>query len=201
MEAPLFVISGGDPLQRDDLNELVYHAAALGLHPAITASATPLVTKERIRQLKEVGLAQWAFSLDGSNASIHDRFRGRKGCFDLTMQRIQWLHEAEVPVQINTTLTRHNLSDLPNLYDLVQRLAVVRWEVFTLVPMGRARSSDQLTPQEHEAVMRWLTERVLRTRHLWSRWQSIAHVGWKWLPFHFVVRGSFSKWFLAPFDG
>ncbi len=81
----------------------------------MTPSATPNVTKEAIEKAKEVGLSRWAFSLDGHNAKIHDHFRGTEGSFDLTMERINYLHELEIPIQINTTISRYNLDYLEEM--------------------------------------------------------------------------------------
>ncbi|MDI3299319.1 MAG: TIGR04053 family radical SAM/SPASM domain-containing protein [Bacillota bacterium] len=159
LERPLFVLSGGDPMMREDLEEIVREAARRKLSVAVTASATPRVTRERIRALAEAGLTQWAFSLDGPTPEVHDRFRGVPGTFALTLERIAWLREMGLPVQVNTVVTRHNLELLPAMAELVRRLGAVRWEVFTLIPVGRAAEGvEQVTPEEHERVMAWLAE-------------------------------------------
>ncbi|MDI3316291.1 MAG: TIGR04053 family radical SAM/SPASM domain-containing protein [Bacillota bacterium] len=159
LERPLFVLSGGDPMMREDLEQIVRRARERKLGVAVTASATPRVTRQRIRALAAAGLQQWAFSLDGPTAEVHDRFRGVPGTFDLTLERIGWLREEGLPVQINTVVTRHNLDLLPAMAELVRQLGAVRWEVFTLIPVGRAVSGvEQLTPEEHERVMAWLVD-------------------------------------------
>lgn len=88
MDQPLLVFTGGDPLMRPDVYDIAKYAIDKGLRVSMTPSATPNVTKEAIRKAKEVGLARWAFSLDGPNAQIHDHFRGTPGSFDLTMKAI-----------------------------------------------------------------------------------------------------------------
>ncbi|MBX5464803.1 MAG: TIGR04053 family radical SAM/SPASM domain-containing protein [Clostridia bacterium] len=159
LERPLFVLSGGDPMMRDDLEQIVAEAARRRLSVAVTASATPRVTRERIRALADAGLTQWAFSLDGPTAEVHDRFRGVPGTFELTLERIAWLREMGLPVQVNTVVTRHNLDLLPAMAELVRRLGAVRWEVFTLIPVGRAVDGvEQVSPEEHERVMAWLVD-------------------------------------------
>ncbi len=79
MEYPVFVLTGGDPMGREDLVEIVLRARQAGLHPSITLSAIPKVTFSIIQALKESGLGNWAFRLDGSSPAIHDRFRGIPG--------------------------------------------------------------------------------------------------------------------------
>ncbi|WP_394235467.1 TIGR04053 family radical SAM/SPASM domain-containing protein [Niallia oryzisoli] len=156
MNNPMLVFTGGDPLMREDVFEIASYAVQKGVRVSMTPSATPNVTKEAIQKAKEVGLSRWAFSLDGHNAEIHDHFRGTAGSFDLTMERIQYLHELEIPIQINTTISRYNLDYLEEMADLVEKLGCVLWSVFFLVPTGRGLEKDMITPVEHEKVFTWL---------------------------------------------
>ncbi|GAX91406.1 TIGR04053 family radical SAM/SPASM domain-containing protein [Effusibacillus lacus] len=153
---PVVVFTGGDPLMRPDLFELIKYGVGKGLKMSMTPSATPHVTKEAMRKAKEAGLSRWAFSIDGSNAEIHDAFRGVAGSFDLTMRSIEYLHELGLPIQINTTVSRYNLNDLDNLAALMKELKCVLWSVFFLVPTGRGKTNDMITPEEHEQVFNWL---------------------------------------------
>ncbi len=156
MQYPLFVLTGGDPMERDDLVEIVRQARAKGLRPSITPSATPKVTFDMMQDLKAAGLENWAFSIDGSCPAIHDRFRGITGVFVLTMEKITFLRQLDIPLQINTTVSRHNVDDLPRIAQLMRQLQIFRWSVFFLVPTGRARIQDLLTASEQEAVLHWL---------------------------------------------
>jgi MoaA/NifB/PqqE/SkfB family radical SAM enzyme len=156
MDTPLLVFTGGDPLMREDLYDLAEYAIKKGLRLSMTPSATPRVTKEAIQKAKEIGLSRWALSLDGSTAEIHDRFRGTSGSYDLTMRAIAYLHELEIPLQINTTVSRYNLHDLENMLELVKKLDVVLWSLFFLVPTGRGSARDMITPVQHEEVFEWL---------------------------------------------
>ncbi|BCJ85188.1 TIGR04053 family radical SAM/SPASM domain-containing protein [Effusibacillus dendaii] len=155
---PVVVFTGGDPLMRHDLYELIQYGVKLGLKISMTPSATRHVTKDAMRRAKEAGLSRWAFSLDGSTAEIHDAFRGVSGSFDRTIESIKYLHELELPIQINTTVSRYNLDDLQNLADLMRELQVVLWSVFFLVPTGRGKASDMISPEQHEQVFHWLYE-------------------------------------------
>lgn len=157
MDNPLFVFTGGDPLMRPDLFELAkYSIEEKGLPVSMTPSATPKVTRHAIQKAKEVGLSRWAFSLDGSCAEIHDHFRGTKGSYNRTMKGIEFLKEAEIPIQVNTTISKYNLHDLEAIAEKVKEMGAVLWSTFFLVPTGRGMQKDMVSPEEHEEVMKWL---------------------------------------------
>ena len=157
MDQPLFVFTGGDPLMRPDLFDLARYAIEeKGISVSMTPSATPKVTRAAIVKAKEVGLSRWAFSLDGSCAEIHDHFRGTRGSYDLTMRGIEHLKELQIPIQINTTVSKYNLHDLAATAEKVKEMGAVLWSVFFLVPTGRGMEKDMISPEQHEDVMRWL---------------------------------------------
>ncbi|WP_106498026.1 TIGR04053 family radical SAM/SPASM domain-containing protein [Lentibacillus sp. Marseille-P4043] len=156
MNNPMLVFTGGDPLERPDVFEIAEYAVKKGVRVSMTPSATPSVTKEAMRKAKDVGLARWAFSIDGHCAEVHDHFRGTSGSFDLTMNAIRYLHELEMPLQINTVISRYNVDYLDKLAEMVERLGCVLWSVFFLVPTGRGKESDMISPAEHERTLRWL---------------------------------------------
>lgn len=156
MNNPMLVFTGGDPLMREDVFEIAKYAVEKGVRVSMTPSATPNVTKEAIKKAKEVGLARWAFSIDGPKSEVHDHFRGTTGSFDLTMERIKYLHELEIPIQINTVISRYNINYLDEMAQMVEELGCVLWSVFFLVPTGRGQVSDMISPAEHEKVFRWL---------------------------------------------
>jgi len=156
MNNPMLVFSGGDCMMREDLIELADYAVKKGMRVSMTPSATENVTKEKMKQAKEVGLARWAFSLDGPNAEIHDQFRGIPGSFDLTLEKVAYLRELKMPLQINTVISRYNYDHLEEIAKLMEELEVVMWYIFLLVPTGRGQADDCLTPAEHEKVFQWL---------------------------------------------
>lgn len=156
MNNPMLVFTGGDPLMREDVFDIAAYAVGKGVRVSMTPSATPNVTKEAIEKAKDVGLSRWAFSLDGPTAEIHDHFRGTAGSFDLTMERIKYLHELEIPIQINTVISRYNYDYLDEMAKLIEELDCVLWSVFFLVPTGRGQEKDMITPAEHEKVFIWL---------------------------------------------
>ena len=152
MHVPIFVFTGGDPLKRKDVFELIRYAADKGVQVAVTPSATPLLTREAMFKLKDAGLVRLGISLDGSTPEIHDAFRGLPGAWARTIQAIEWAKEAGIPVQVHSTISRHNVHDLDNLCSLFEKLAIVMWNVFFLVPVGRGQLGDLLSGEEFENV-------------------------------------------------
>jgi radical SAM protein len=152
MHIPIFVFTGGDPLKRADVFELISYAAGKGVQVALTPSATPLLTRESIFKLKEAGLVRLGISLDGSTPEIHDAFRGLPGAWARTIQAIEWANEAGIPIQVHSTISRHNVHDLDNLCALFEKLAIVMWNVFFLVPVGRGQLGDLLSGEDFEQV-------------------------------------------------
>lgn len=156
MENPLLVFTGGDPLERPDVFDIAEYAIKKGVRVSMTPSATPNVTKEAMQKAKDIGLARWAFSIDGHSAEVHDHFRGTTGSFDLTIKAIEYLNELGMPLQINTVISRYNYEYLDELAEMVEKLNCVLWSVFFLVPTGRGKETDMISPAEHEKVFRWL---------------------------------------------
>lgn len=153
---PVFVLTGGDPFQRPDLLDLVRHGARLGLPVAVSPSGTPTLTAGRLADLREAGARAISLSLDGSTAEIHDRFRGVPGVFGWTLDAWQAARELGLKVQINTTVTGHNLADLADIAALVSRLGAVSWSAFALVPTGRGALLPALTARQAEDVLNFV---------------------------------------------
>jgi AdoMet-dependent heme synthase len=158
MQVPVFVLTGGDPLKRPDIFDLVHYATQKGVRISLTPSATPLLTREAIEKLKNAGLARLAISLDGPTAEIHDAFRKVPGSFKWTLDAVRWAHELHLPAQINTTITRHNLQYLDQVIELMEQLDIVLWSVFFLVPTGRGSDIDLISAEEFEYVFAKLYE-------------------------------------------
>ena len=148
----LFVFTGGDALKRDDIFELTEYGAKLGLRMAMTPTVSPRVTPETLRRLKEAGLARISVSTDGSTPAIHDAIRGVPGCWDWAIRIMREAKEVGLSTQVNTTVSNWNLGDFDNLYQLMTTLGIVFWEVFFLVPTGRARPEDVPTPGQWEGI-------------------------------------------------
>jgi radical SAM protein len=152
MDVPIFIFTGGDPLKRPDLYDLIRYGAEKNVKIAVTPSATPLLTRDAIFKMKEAGVVRLGISLDGSCPEIHDVFRGLPGAWARTIQAIEWAGEAGLPIQVHSTISRHNAHDLDNLCALFEKLAIVMWNVFFLVPVGRGQLNDLLSGEEFENV-------------------------------------------------
>lgn len=148
----ILIFSGGDPLQRDDLDDLIRYAKSRGLRVGTIPAATERLTRERVQRLKDAGLDQMAMSLDGPTAEIHDGFRGVPGSFEKTMAGARFAHAAGLPLQINTTFAAWNIDRFDDMAKLVQDLDVVFWEIFFLVPIGRGTELQALRAEQYEAV-------------------------------------------------
>jgi radical SAM protein len=159
---PMLVLTGGDPLKRADLFELVEHAAWLGLDVSITPSATPLVTAQAIRRLRDAGISRMAISIDGADAAAHDAVRGVPGSFQRSLEILADVRAAGIPTQVNTTLTPQNVGQIDAMAKLMASLEIDLWSVFFLVPVGRAASAPRLTAQECEAAFERLWHHAQR---------------------------------------
>jgi len=148
----IFVFSGGDAMKRPDIVELVAYGRELGLRMAITPATTPLTSRDKLEELKAAGLARLAVSLDGSHPGIHDEFRRVAGSFEHGIRILRTSQELGLSTQVNTVVARHNLDDFDNLCALMRELGIVFWEVFFLVPMGRAKPEDVASAEEFERV-------------------------------------------------
>jgi len=153
---PILVVTGGDPLMRRDLYDLLAYAVSLGLRTSLTPSATALANLKNLRKVKDTGVLRLAVSLDGPTAEVHDAFRGFRGTFDRTMGILRDAREAGLALQINTTVSRYNLPVLDQMPEIVSNCGAVQWSVFFLVPTGRGRLDDMISAQEHERVFNWL---------------------------------------------
>lgn len=154
----LVVLSGGDPLYRPDTIELIEHGIDQGLSMTLTPSGTTSLTRESVHELAATGLRRMAVSIDGGSAETHDAFRKEDGSFEQTLKAARAAREADLPLQVNTTVCAETVEDLPAVRDLVEELGVVLWSVFFLVPVGRGRILDPISPEYAERVMEWLVD-------------------------------------------
>ncbi len=159
LQPKVFVITGGDPLKRDDVYDMIAYAKSIGLEPSVTPSATPLLTPETIRKMKDHGVTRLAISLDHYKREDHDDFRRVPGSFDLTIRAIEAARDNNIPVQINSTVSKKTAADMPKLAALLAQYPnIVMWSVFFLVPTGRAKTADMIEPEEVESLFADLYE-------------------------------------------
>lgn len=156
---PVIILTGGDPMMRPDIWEIAEHGKRIGLRMVMSPNGT-LITRENAKIMKEVGIMRVSISLDGSSPEIHDSFRRVNGAFEGALRGIEYLKEAGIGFQINTTVTKHNVDDLENMLKLVQRIGAEAWHVFLLVPTGRAENmkEEEIAPEQYEETLNWLYE-------------------------------------------
>lgn len=153
---PIFVLTGGDPLMRDDIYKIVEYATNKGLRVAVSPSATGRLRAEALQGLSRAGCKRISLSIDAATEEEHDRFRGVKGSFKRTIDGAHWAREAGLELQINTTISRFNHETIWDLIPTLESLDVALWSLFFIVPTGRAKIEDVLSAQETEEVFRRL---------------------------------------------
>jgi AdoMet-dependent heme synthase len=153
---PLVVFTGGDPLKRLDLFDLIRHSVGLGLRTNVTPSATPLLTASAIDKFKRCGVTRMAISVDGPDAETHDSFRGVPGTFDRAMFALSHARDIALDTQFQTTVTRRNMNKLGQIAERVYEARSRMWSLFFLVVTGRALAEDDLTAEEYEKVFEFM---------------------------------------------
>jgi radical SAM protein len=159
---PALVLTGGDPLKRADIYDLIAYAVRRRLEVAITPSATPLVTREALARLRDAGIARMAISLDGADAATHDAIRGVAGSYHRTREIMAEARSLAIPLQVNTVLTPNNVDQIEPLADQLTEHGIVLWSLFFLVPVGRAAHAPRLNAEQCEAVFERLWQQSQR---------------------------------------
>jgi radical SAM protein with 4Fe4S-binding SPASM domain len=150
------IFTGGDPMMRRDLTDLIAYAAQKGLRCSLTPTATALPTKERLEQVRDAGIRRVALSLDAPRAEVHDEFRKVPGSWQRTIDILHRAQEVGLSVQVNTTVAKHNVDILPEMIPFIREVGAVQWSVFFLVPTGRAMIEQMISAEQHEQVFNWL---------------------------------------------
>jgi len=149
---PMLVFTGGDPLKRGDLFDLIRHAIRAGLQVALTPSATPLATREAFGRARDAGVRRLGISLDGVDAQTHDSFRGWEGSFARTLEMLANARDLQLAVQINTTITRRNFDQIDAMAELLRSQQIAMWSVFFLIPVGRGVEQERIAPAQYEVA-------------------------------------------------
>ncbi len=157
---PIIILTGGEPLLREDVFDIAGYASSKGLRVVLATNGT-LLTHDIARKLKEAGIQRISISIDGSNTRTHDTFRGELGAFDAALRGIEILKKEGISFQINTTITKRNLDEIPRIYDLALELKASALHIFLLVPTGRGEEIEQeeIPPHEYERVLNWFYDK------------------------------------------
>ena len=160
---PILVLSGGEPLYREDIFDLAAYANSLGMRVALATNGT-LVSEPVARRIVDSGVRRVSISLDGADAATHDAFRGIPGAFDAALRGFEHLRALGMSLQVNMTIARHNAHQLPAVLELARRIGADALHTFLLVPVGCgvAIASEQMVPAaEYEKILNWFYDRSL----------------------------------------
>ena len=156
---PIIILTGGEPMLREDIYEIAAHGTSLGL-PVVMAPCGMLVDDEAIGKMKDAGIRSISISIDGATSESHDAFRVVPGAFDGAMKGIEAARRGALSFQINTTVTQHNLEELKAIMKLSIDLGATIFNPFLLVPTGRGKdlADQELSPQQYEQALHWLAD-------------------------------------------
>ncbi|MHB8586457.1 MAG: TIGR04053 family radical SAM/SPASM domain-containing protein [Thermoplasmatota archaeon] len=154
--APRLVLTGGDPLERPDLLQLVRAAASRGIPVALAPAPSRRLNDRTLRDLKDAGAWGVALSIDFPDAAANDAFRRYPGALRIASTAIERARTMGLAAQVNTVAMRENLRDLPRLFSLVRSLGATAWEIIPIIPTGRAARFEPLQPLEMEALLHFL---------------------------------------------
>jgi len=157
---PHVVLTGGDPLERVDLFELIAAGQAEGLHISVSPSATPRLTSDVIARFKAAGVEAISLSIDGSTAARHDGIRQVPGTFERTLIAAERAREVGLMFQVNTLVSAETRPDMADIEALVRKTGAARWSLFFLVTVGRGSVLQPIDANETEELLVWLAERA-----------------------------------------
>ena len=158
---PILILSGGEPLFRKDLFPLAAYAVERGLLVALATNGT-LITPSVAEEIRAAGIRRVAISFDGADAETHDAFRGIPGAFEAAKRGLRNVQDAGVSTQINTTIARHNVHQLPDILAMALELGVDALHTFLLVPVGCGVNiaDEQMVPAaDYEKILHWFYDR------------------------------------------
>jgi len=163
----ILAFSGGEPLVRPDIFTLTKYAHKKGLYVALATNGT-LITSAKSQEMKDAGIQFVQISLDGANAETHDAFRGIQGAFNKTLEGIKNSVAKNFFVEISTTATRYNYTEVPAIIDLSEKLGANWFMAFNFVPTGRGKDviETDLTPQQREEMLKMLWHELKTRQHI-----------------------------------
>lgn len=156
----IMIFSGGEPLMRPDIFELIEYAAKVGLRPVIGSNGT-LITSEVAKKLKNAGAMGIGISLDSMSPEKHDRFRVYKGAWREATMGMKNCRDVDLPFQIHTTIMNWNQDEVEDLIDFAVAMGAVAHHFFFLVPTGRAINieKESLRAEQYENILSRILEK------------------------------------------
>ena len=161
---PIIILTGGEPLLREDIFDIASYGTKIGLRMVMAPNGT-LITPEVAIRLKESGIKRISVSLDGSTPQSHDDFRGLKNAFNDAIRGIEIAKAAGLEFQINTVITKTNLDEIPKILKLAESLGAVAHHIFLLVPTGRGKyiADSAIDAEEYEETLNWFYDQRDKT--------------------------------------
>ena len=162
---PIIILTGGEPLLRDDIFDIASYGTKIGLRMVMAPNGT-LITKENAKKMKESGIKRISVSLDGSTPESHDNFRGLKNAYVNSLKGIAIAKQAGIEFQINTVITKTNLDEIPKILSLAEKLGAVAHHIFLLVPTGRGKYivDSEINAKEYEETLNWFYDQQKKTK-------------------------------------
>ena len=162
---PILILTGGEPLYRQDIFDIADYAKAQGLQIALATNAT-LIDEDIASRIKSSGFSRVSISIDGKDADFHDNFRGIPGSFDDALRGAEYLREKGIDFQFNTTITKRNVDDIEEILSLAEERGAKALHIFMLVPVGcgvEIAETDMISKEKYEDVLNWFYERTRET--------------------------------------
>ncbi len=161
---PIVILTGGEPLLREDIFDIVKYGDSLGLRMVMAPNGT-LITKNVAKKILDSGIKRVSISLDGPDNLSHDMFRGVQGAFESAISAIKYIREIGIEFQINTTITKSNFDQIPAILKLAENLGAVAHHIFLLVPTGRGKyiADKEINGVEYEKILNWFYDQRSKT--------------------------------------
>ncbi len=162
---PIIILTGGEPLLREDIFELAEYGSSRGLRMVMAPNGT-LITKEAAQKMLSSGIQRISVSLDGATKERHDGFRGVEGAFEGALRGINEAKSQGIEFQVNTTISRYNYDQIPDILRLAEDLGAAALHIFLLVPTGRGKYilDQAITADEYESTLNWFYDQKKQTR-------------------------------------
>ncbi len=159
LSEPILILTGGEPTLRRDIYEIAEYATDKGLRVVLGSNGVN-INKESVKRMKEAGIRRLSISLDGATPQTHDSFRGVEGAFSKAVRGAKEAKKAGLDFQINTTISRLNLSEVSGILNLAVQLGAVAYHPFLLVPTGRASQlkAQEIPAQKYEETLGWFAK-------------------------------------------
>lgn len=157
---PILILSGGEPLVRSDIFEIASYGTHKGLRVVMATNGT-MVTSNIAEKLKQSGIQRVSISIDGATTRTHDEFRGMPGAFEGALNGIEIFKNTGIGIQINTTITKRNIKEIPDIFEFAKNIGSDALHIFMLVPTGRGKEieEDEIPPEEYEEILNWFYEK------------------------------------------